>query len=89
MTAYRPVAGLLVQVIDGRAAIVDAVGTRLLTLNPVGTEVWEALGRSGDVDHLVKHVLDVCDDVEEVRVRRDVGAFLAELEAAGLVTTEG
>jgi hypothetical protein len=73
-------------IVDGRAILVDIRGTELLTLNPVGTIVWEALDGQRDVGELVEHLVERLDQVEPVQARVDVASFLAELRKLGLAT---
>ena len=44
--AYRRADGVLSEILEGRAMLVAPDGTELITLNPTGTAVWDALGRS-------------------------------------------
>ena len=73
-------------IVDGRAVIVDPQGRELLTLNPVGTLVWEALDGRRDVAELVDHLTTRIDDVPPEQARTDVAQFLAELNELHLVT---
>jgi hypothetical protein len=50
--------------------------------------VWDALADGGDVDSLTAHLHAAHPSIEPDAIRRDVTAFLAELEAAGLVAGE-
>jgi hypothetical protein len=81
---YRQADGVLAEVLDGRAAVVDPQGTELITLNPVGSLVWGLLDGRRDVDAVVSGVLQACDPVERATVESDVRAFLSELASLGL-----
>ena len=73
------------EVVDGEAVLVDPEGKELLTLNPVGTLVWEELdGRRGPAE-LAAALIGRFDGVTEPEIERDIEAFLAEVESAGLV----
>jgi hypothetical protein len=85
MPIYRQADGVLAEVLDGRAAIVDPEGAELITLNPVGSLVWNLLDGSRDVDAVVTRVTEACDPVERATVDTDVRAFLTELAALGLI----
>jgi hypothetical protein len=89
MAFYRRAARVLAEVIDGRAALVNPEGTELLTLNPVGTLVWESIGDGSALDSIVEQVVAACAPVEDARVSVDVERFLAELAGLGLVVAEG
>ena len=76
------------EVVDGRAILLDASGAELITLNPVGTLVWEALDRWDDVDALTDGLLPEFDDVPRERLHADIASFLDELREIGLVTEQ-
>jgi Coenzyme PQQ synthesis protein D (PqqD) len=85
---FHPAPGVLAEQIDGRALLIDAGSSELVTLNPVGSVVWEAL-RSGleTVEQLVAVVASTFEDAPADLLEEDVAAFLAELVAANLVVT--
>ena len=73
------------EVIDGQAVLVDPQGVELVTLNAVGTLVWEELdGRRSPAD-LAAVLLERLEGVTPPELERDIGDFLAEIEAAGLI----
>ena len=84
---YRQADGVLSEVIDGRAAVVDREGVELLTLNPSGTMVWEALASPTDVETIVSRLLETYDGVDAYAARRDVELLISELSALGLVVS--
>lgn len=65
--------------------LVDPSGTELLTLNPVGTLVWEALDGKREVDDLVDHLLPQFTDVSRQELEQDIVYFLEELGSSDLV----
>lgn len=73
------------EVVDGQAVLVDPDGVELLTLNPVGTLVWEALDGSREAAELAADIAGRFDGVPVETIARDVEDFLAEVAAAGLV----
>jgi hypothetical protein len=81
----RRAGGILFEVLDDRAMLVSADGSELLTLNPVGSAIWAALADEQDAASLTALLAQRHPRVERDRLRRDVDAFIAELEAAGLV----
>ena len=85
MSRYRRADGVLAEVIDGRAALVNPAGTELVTLNPTGTVVWEALAEPAELDHVVTSLVDACDDVDRAVAAADAKALLDELAGLGLV----
>ena len=74
------------ETIDDQAVLLDADGTELITLNAVGTLVWEALDGRRDVDELATALLGRFDGVTHAQLLGDIEAFLAELQASALVT---
>jgi len=73
------------EVLDGRAVLVDPSGSELITLNPVGTLVWEALDEERNLDQVVDHLLPQFVGVERPELHADVSGFLRELEGLGLL----
>lgn len=70
---------------DDRAVILDAGGSTLITLNPVGTEIWHQLDVPCDVETLTTRLAGTFPDVERDQLRDDVIGFLEELVAEGLL----
>lgn len=77
------------EVVDGKAVLVDPDGVELLTLNPVGTLIWEELDGDREAAALAVALVDRLDGVELPDLERDIVAFLAEIHAAGLVEPTG
>lgn len=70
-----------------RVVILDADGTVMTTLNPVGTVIWKALdGR--DAATLAEDLVADFDGVDAATLRADIEEFVAELAAANLVETD-
>jgi hypothetical protein len=90
LTTYRPVSGALVEVLGGRSVILGPAGNELVTLNPVGSVVWESLATSANSDlaSIVECVLAKTDARDRATVERDVQAFLDHLVSLGLVSVE-
>jgi hypothetical protein len=85
---YRRADGVLSEVIGDKAALVNPEGTELLTLNPVGSIVWEALPEAGKVEELVACVTAACENVPAAQVAADVSGFLDELQRLGLIVAD-
>lgn len=77
--------GILFEVLEDRAMLVTADGTELLTLNALGSTIWLALDEEQDADSLAVLLGERHPRVGHDRLRRDVDAFMRELEAAGVV----
>ncbi len=86
MGPVRRAESVTYDIVDGRAILVDPQGAELLTLNPVGTMVWEALDDQRDVADLAEHLVAHLDGVDLDEAHADVTRFLAELRELGLVT---
>jgi hypothetical protein len=82
---YRRSEGVLHQVVEGRAMLIPPSGKEVVVLNGTGSAVWAALGEERDTTALVDAVRAAHPQVDADVVSRDVAAFLAELETAGLV----
>lgn len=65
--------------------LVTPDGTEMITLNPVGSIVWEALGDTAAIDDLVDAVTARFPNVEVGTVRSDVVAFVDQLRDAELL----
>ena len=73
------------EVVDGRAILIDAEGKELITLNPVGSLVWNALDGERDVAAVADHLLPTFEGVTKAQLESDVGKFLGEMSDEGLV----
>jgi hypothetical protein len=70
---------------DERAVILDAEGSTLTTLNPVGTLIWEYLDEARDDTDIVGHLARRFPGVDRRQLHDDAGAFLARLVDGGLL----
>ena len=73
------------EVVDGKAVLVDPEGVELITLNEVGTVVWEALDGERDAGALAADLLGRFEGVSRAQLELDIAAFLSEVDAVGLV----
>lgn len=76
------------EVVDGRAVLVDPSGSELITLNPVGSMIWNALAQPTDADAIADRLLPEFEDVTREELHGDIVAFIEELSELGLLTTE-
>lgn len=83
--APRRAAGVTYEVLEGRAVVIDAEGSEIITLNEVGTRIWEHLDGVRGVPELVGELLPMFDGVSREEFERDVVAYLGELREAGIV----
>jgi len=82
---FRRAEGVVLQVVDQRAFLLDATGTEMIVLNPVGTMVWEALDGPLDVGAIADSLANRFEDVSLAQLVSDLGEFLDELAELGLV----
>ena len=71
--------------VGDRVVLIDAQGQELITLNPVGALVWQAMDGNRDIAAIAAMVHGAVDGGELDVVNRDVQAFIRELVAEGLV----
>ncbi len=81
--------GVLFELFDDRAVLLDQEGQELLTLNAVGTLVWNALEAPIDVGLLEEELFAQLDGVEREVFSRDLAAFVESLRFEGLITVSG
>jgi coenzyme PQQ synthesis protein D (PqqD) len=73
------------EVVDDRAMLLDPAGRELITLNPVGSVVWETLDGTLDVAGITDRLLPLFDGVTRDQLAHDVELFVAELRASELI----
>jgi len=83
--AWQRSPDVVYEVVDGQAVLVDPAGTELITLNQVGTLVWEELDGARDATDLATDLLPQFNGVTLAQLEQDIAAFLAKVQAAGLV----
>ena len=67
-----------------RAVLLDPDGNELITLNPVGTLVWDAIDGSPP-DAIADLLHPQFEGVTREQLATDVRAFLDDLEALGVI----
>jgi len=85
MGGLRRSADAYFEVVEDKAVIVDPAGTELLTLNAVGTIVWQAIDGEHDETAIVDELAGQFPDVARETLEADVGRFLTELEGVNLL----
>ena len=76
---------VIFEVTGGRAVLLDAAGSELITLNPVGTLVWQGLDGRRTQRELAADLHPTFEGVALDELASDIDAFVAELRASGLV----
>lgn len=77
-----------VRVIDGEALVMVIDRRELHRLNDVGSRVLELCDGATSVDAIVEKIVSEFE-VDAVRARQDVDAFIAQMKAAGAISQEG
>ena len=72
------------EVTGTRAVLLDADGNELITLNPVGTLVWDAIDGLPP-DAIADLIHPRLEGVTREQLATDVRAFLDELEELGVI----
>src|SRR5437867_1942294 len=67
----RRAAGVSYEVVDHQAVLIDPDGTELITLNPVGTRIWEELDGGRGTSELATDLLPSFDGVTCDGLERD------------------
>lgn len=78
-------ADVLSAVLDHDCILLDIDAAKYLQLNPVGAEIWKRVESPVSVGELCQQLYARFDAAPET-IDRDVIAFLAKLEARGMVT---
>jgi hypothetical protein len=78
--------GVLFELFDDRAVLLDQEGRELLTLNAVGTLIWNAIEEPKDLDRLEDELFPQLEGVDRETFSRDLRSFVASLRSEGLVT---
>ena len=73
------------EVTGDRAVLLDPTGKELITLNPVGTVVWQLLDEPRDAGEVAAALGAAFPDVPLAKLEEDADRFLAELAASDLV----
>src|SRR5690349_6755736 len=82
--------GVLDTVVDGKAVLINAAGTHVVDLNPMGSLVWSGIDGQRELEDLVDLVQQSLSDpsaVPRAQLEADVSAFLNELVRLELVHT--
>ena len=77
--------GVVYAVVDGQAVLVDSDGVELVTLNQVGTLVWEAFDGARGAPELAAALAGHFEGVTEDQLEHDIALFIDELRATSLI----
>jgi hypothetical protein len=84
---FQRASGVIYDELHGHAVLLDRGAVRMLTLNPVGTLVWQLLDDERSCTELAALLLPKVRGVTTEQLEVDVASFLDELVRAGVVTT--
>lgn len=84
---FRVAEGVVGEVLEGEAVLLDTRSGHYYRLNRTGTRLWESLERDGRLSCALDSLLHDFD-IDPVRLRRDVQSVLAELEVLQLLVRE-
>jgi coenzyme PQQ synthesis protein D (PqqD) len=73
------------EVVEGKAIIIDPAGTEVVTLNELGTLVWQSLDGGHEVGTLADELAGRFPGVSRQQLEDDVRAFLSDLEDSKLI----
>ena len=68
--------------------ILDADGTVMTTLNPVGAVIWKALDGEREPVQLARDLADHFDEVDQPTLVADITTFIASLADSGLIEAD-
>lgn len=83
--AVRRSPDVIHEVIDERAMLVSPDGSELISLNAVGTLVWDLLGTAAEAEELAGRLHTRFEGVPRDELERDIRTFLESLREQGLV----
>jgi hypothetical protein len=82
---YRRSSTVTWELVDERAVILDAEGSTLTTLNPIGTLIWRQLDEPRDPAELSARLASRFPSVDRSELESDARHFLDCLARDGLV----
>lgn len=89
MNVVKPAPRVVSRMIEGQALLLDATSDQLERLNAVGSFIW-ALIKEKRHDVGAIHAALVAEfAVDPAEARADLDAFIAQLDARGLIRVEG
>ena len=75
---------VLFRELEGESVLLDLATEQYYVLDDVGTRMWQLLAQHGEIDAVVRQLMDEYDAPED-RLRGDVDSLVADLVEAGLV----
>ena len=75
------------QEVSGETVLLDLASENYFGLDEVGTRIWQLIKENGDLELVVKTLLEEYDVTEET-LTADVDALLGEISKLGLIKIE-
>ncbi|HSH40901.1 MAG TPA: PqqD family protein [Arenicellales bacterium] len=84
MSTYKIADNVLFQEVDGESVLLSLDKGCYYGLDELGTRIWKLIDRDLDSDQVVAAIVEEYE-VEPEQARRDLDAFLSDLEQSGLI----
>jgi len=84
MSTYKIADNVLFQEVDGESVLLSLDKGCYYGLDELGTRIWKLIDRDLDSDRVVAAIVEEYE-VEPEQARRDLDAFLSDLEQSGLI----
>ena len=88
-TTYRRTSSYACEELEDELVVIECDSKAVVTLNPAGRLIWEALENRVTLDELEAVFRDVLPKLGESRIRDDIRGVLDALVTAGLVFIDG
>ena len=85
---FRRVSSALHDIVEGQAVVVDGPSQQIVTLNEVGSLIWEELDQPRSLDDLVTVCSSQYPDVSTATLATDIEEFLRSAQAQRLITAD-
>lgn len=85
---WRRADNVLFEMVGDRAVLIDGDGRELITLNRVGTRVWNALDGRRDAAALAADLVHQMNGVTVATLEQDIATFIDKMAALNLVATD-
>ena len=87
MPIFDVASGVLWEQVDVKVMLIDSASSELVTLNPVGSLIWQSLAKSpATTETLVRVVVEAFPSLGIDQATADVERFAAQLVELGFLT---
>lgn len=87
MPIFDVASGVLWEQVDVKVMLIDSASSELVTLNPVGSLIWQALAKApSTTDVLARVVVAAFPETDIAQAVADVESFVGELVELGFVS---